>query len=430
MSIALAAVLSMCAPQEPVPTAAVPAIVQGPFLGAADADSIWIWARATQPGRYAFALWSADGKDLPRATAEASPDHELTLQWHLTGLRGRRGPFGYRITRGERTIGSADFGVLTPAIDDAVERSVVAFGSCAEERKGPQPVWGQIIAAQPDALVLLGDTPYIDSTRLDVQRRRRAEFFAHPDVAMALRVLSTYATWDDHDYATNDRFGDLDDRENSRRAFLEHHALGPVGHDDQGIYTRFRRGPLEVFVLDTRWFADQEPCPFAPTQKSLLGTRQLAWLQQGLRASTAPFKVLACGMAWNGAVRTGKLDCWANWAHERDGLLRWCGEHRIGGIVLVGGDLHVTRLIRHATKELCGYDVLEVVTSPLANDPIPANAGKIDGVLFDAAAPATFLLAEAAIADDGPRLHLRFRDAAGKELHTHVATLLDLSAAK
>lgn len=429
MLCSLVAALSLTLPQEPA-SAAGPAIAQGPFIGAADADSLWIWARATMPGRYAFALWTADGKDLPHAVAETSPDQDLTLQWQLTGLRAQRGPFGYRITCGERTIASTDFGVLAPALTDDAARAAVAFGSCAEERKGPQPVWGQIVAARPDALVLLGDTPYIDSTRLDVQRRRRTDFFAHPDVAMALRVLSTYATWDDHDYATNDRYGDIDDRENSRRAFLEHHALGPVGHDDQGIYTRCRRGPLEVFVLDTRWFADQEPCPFAPEQKSLLGTRQLAWLQQGLAASTAPFKVLACGMAWNGAVRTGKKDCWGNWPHERDGLLRWCGEQKIGGVVLVGGDLHVTRLIRHATKHLCGYDVLEVVTSPLANDPIPTNAGKIEGVLFDAAAPATFLLAEATVGAGGPRLHLRLRDAEGKELHSHVATLTALSPAK
>jgi len=182
-----------------------------------------------------------------------------------------------------------------------------------------------------------------------------------------------------------------------------------------------------VFVLDTRWFADTEPCPFDAERRSLLGKRQLGWLQRSLLESKAPFKVLACGMVWNGAVRPGKRDCWGNWLHERDGLLRWLGERRIAGIVLVGGDLHVTRLIRHATKALCGYDVPECITSPLAQEVIPANAGAIDGVLFDAAVPSTFLLLEGEVLPTGPRLLARFVDSKGEDLHVHEFPLAELS---
>ena len=112
----------------------------------------------------------------------------------------------------------------------------------------------------------------------------------------------------------------------------------------------------------------------------------------------------------------------------RDGLLRWLGERRITGVVLVGGDLHVTRLIRHPTKALCGYDVLEYITSPIAQDVIPANAGKTDGVLFDAAVPATFLMLEGMpVPGAGPCLRARFRDGAGEDLHVHDVMLYELS---
>lgn len=419
-------------PAQPAPApGGVAGLAQGPFPGHCDEDGIHLWARAATAGRYTLRLWRPGEDDLPAATAEADAAHDLTLHWHLTGLRGKGpAPFGFRLLRDGELVASVGFGYLRAACTDAAPSATVAFGSCADERKFPaQPIWGQILAAQPDALVLLGDTPYIDSTRLAVQRRRYAEFHDHADVAGCLRCLSTYATWDDHDYTTNDRFGDVDDREHSRQAFVENHALAAYGDGTHGIYTSFRRGPLEVFVLDTRWFADTEPSPFGDGgQRTLLGKRQCEWLQRGLLASTAPYKVLASGMVWNGAVRPAKQDTWANWPHERDGLWRWLGEHRITGVVLVGGDLHVQRVLRHATKAWCGYDLLEFVTSPLAAEPIPANAGKCDGVVFDAAVASAFLLLEVRPGDgEGPRLLGRFRDAAGKEMYTAVVALSELA---
>jgi alkaline phosphatase D len=420
LTLAALAVLALQQPE--------PGLAQGPFQGHSDADTIHMWARATAPGRYTLQLWRTGLAELPGVVGDATVDRDLVLHWRVAGLRSVQGPLNYRLLYDGVEIASVGFPYLRPACADDFGRARVAFGSCADERKSPdQPVWAQIYRSTPDALVLLGDTPYIDSTRLAVQRDRYAGFFAATPVRQCLAMVSTYATWDDHDYATNDRFGDVDGRENSRQAFVENHALGSYGDGKEGIYTKFRRGPVEVFLLDTRWFADTEPCPFAKDRRSLLGSRQLGWLQRNLLESTAPFKVLACGMVWNGAVRPGKTDCWGNWLHERDGLLRWIGERKIAGVVLVGGDLHVTRLIRHPTKALCGYDVPECITSPLAQDVIPANAGKIDGLLFDAAIPATFLLLDAELTDVGPRLLARFRDTADADLHVEVFRLADLS---
>lgn len=427
MHLLLVAALVVLCPQQ---DGAQEPLVAGPFVGACDADSIRLWARAREAGRYVIHLREAGGEERPGVAADASDENDKTLHWQVTGLRGTTAPFEYRIEKDGVAVAAVDFPYLRPAIGDTHGRARIALGSCADERRAPElPVFAAIVRASPDALVLLGDTPYVESTFLDVQRKRHAAFVAHPSIAACLRVVPTYATWDDHDYATNDRFGDVDGRERSRKAFVENHALESYGDGEQGIHTRFRRGPLEVFLLDTRWFADEEPCPFEPDKRSLLGARQIEWLQAGLRASTAPFKVLACGMVWNGAVRPQKLDCWGHWPHERDGLLRWLGEAKIGGVVLVGGDLHVTRLIRHGTKSLCGYDVLECVTSPLTQDVIPANAGKTDGVLFDAQPDSTFLLLDADLTDSGAQLVLRFCDGAGEELFAHACTLAELTAA-
>ena len=115
-------------------------------------------------------------------------------------------------------------------------------------------MWRRMAAVDPDAILLLGDTPYIDTTDLAVQRRRYAEFAAVPEFADLLRNRPLYATWDDHDYGLNDSDGRLDGKENARRAFVEFHANPSYGDGDEGVYTKFRLGGAEIFLLDTRNF--------------------------------------------------------------------------------------------------------------------------------------------------------------------------------
>ena len=113
---------------------------------------------------------------------------------------------------------SAYLETLPTQTEPAVIR--LAIGSCAREGPDSRAVWRRMAAVDPDAIVLLGDTPYIDSTDLAVQRRRYAEFAAVPEFADLLRNRPLYATWDDHDYGLNDSDGRLDGKENARRAYF------------------------------------------------------------------------------------------------------------------------------------------------------------------------------------------------------------------
>ena len=132
-----------------------------------------------------------------------------------------------------------------------------------------------------------------------------------------------------------------------------------------------------------------EPSPFDKDRPTLLGAAQWKWLRRELKASTAPFKVLACGMIWNGAVRPGKKDHWGTYPHERDGLFDFIGKEKITGVVLVGGDIHRTRVLRHKTTKQTGYDVPELITSPahasvIANANVPNMVGQISTLLASA----------------------------------------------
>ncbi|MFN0041567.1 MAG: alkaline phosphatase D family protein, partial [Burkholderiales bacterium] len=260
---------------------------------------------------------------------------------------------------------------------------------------------------------------YIDSTNLEVQIARYSEFFAHPAVKELVAAAPLYATWDDHDFGTNDRDGTIEGKGNSRAAFVRFHPKQTHGENDQGIYTSFRQGPIEVFLLDTRWFSRCEASKFAPSQMTLLGEQQWAWLERSLVASTAPFKLLACGMIWNDAVRPAKTDFWGAYPAEREHLFRFIGEKRVGGVVLVGGDIHRSRVVRHETRELAGYEISELITSPLAQAVIAAADAPHPGLVWDIGAEQTYLVVEADTKGDDSALRATFRDERGRELFAY-----------
>ena len=259
-----------------------------PLRGHVDASSLHVWARVDTDGDYTLQLQPVDAATATpapvRATAVA--EHDRTLHFVVTGLPAAVA-YTLRIQHGDTVVHRSDVPWTTAIADDASAASL-AFGSCASDQGFPeQPIWGRILARAPQALVLLGDTPYIDNAAVGKRRQRHQAFFAFAPVRAALAAIPTWTTWDDHDFAANDVFGKQPGTESARAVFVDYHAHASYGDGAQGIYTSFRRGPIEVFVLDTRSFADSEPSPLAPGERTLLGAAQLQWLQRGLQQSTA-----------------------------------------------------------------------------------------------------------------------------------------------
>jgi alkaline phosphatase D len=345
----------------------------------------------------------------------------MTLRWTATGLKPDT-------TYAFALIDKRLF-FRTPREHDKPARVTLAFGSCANDRPGlPNPVWPVILDAAPTVLVLLGDTPYIDSTHLDDQRRRYKDFFANPDLSRLMNRTPTYATWDDHDFGGDGADGTIPGKTESRQAFLEYHGNPSAGVGTEGIFTSFRRGGVEVFLLDTRWFSGTEKS-FADAEKpTLLGKVQWEWLQRELAASTAPFKLLVSGMVWNEAVRPDKRDHWMAYAHERAAVLRFVAEKKIPGVILIGGDIHRSRAFVH-TKETTGvpYPLHEWITSPLGDDVIEAAEQPHPALKFDRGAKHAFLLVKADTAADPATITARFLDVTGEELYQVAVTATELT---
>ena len=397
----------------------------GPYLGHVGPREATVFLRATGdaygPEILPLAVVDGEGKSVKQAQIARKPETDMTLRWDVTGLEPDT-TYAFAILE-QRAF------FKTPREPERPARVTLAFGSCANERAGVEnPVWKAILGEKPTALVLIGDTPYIDTTKLDEQRHRYKDFYSNPDLSALMKATPTYATWDDHDFAGDGKDGTVPGKADSRKAFLEYHGNPWAGNGMEGIYTRVRRGGVDVFLLDTRWFAGTEKSFADPGKTTLLGEAQWAWLQEELAASTAPFKLLVSGMVWNEAVRPGKPDYWMAYPHERAALFAYVAEKKIPGVILIGGDIHRSRAFVHKKEETgIGYPVHEWITSPLGDDVMEEAAVEHGSLVFDRGEKNSYLLVKADTAGEAPKITARWMNAAGAELFKAEILAKDLA---
>ncbi len=387
---------------EVVPTPLPQPLATGPMVGHVDTESARVWFRPAEP-HHALRDWTCtfetDGH-APRAVAcQLDPDHDFTAIAEVSGLAAAT---AYRFTI-RPTESPEDFEPLvgrftTPPAMDEPARVVLGLGSCAPSK--PSPVWDRIVNEGCEGFVFLGDTPYIDSSDLVVARRKHRVFLEQPEIRELIRQMPCWGTWDDHDFGLNDGHGDFPGKHVCRIAFTEYRANATFGHDEQGqpqpdrfaggrgIYTAFRYGPVEVFLIDPRWFSRTEPSWADPDKTTCLGAHQWQWLKQGLLNSTTPFKLLTTGMIWDNK-QNRESDDWHTYAHEREAIFDFVKENRIGGCLLIGGDIHVSRALNYGDR--VGYELWQFIISPLHERVIPSLNVPHPNLVHSAVEPNVFL---------------------------------------
>jgi alkaline phosphatase D len=388
----------------------------GPILGHVDHQRAMIWYRPTAPDKYVAELIDKDGKSLGKKTATASPENDLCVSWSFDGL-SPDATYLYEIHRGDKSlVAGSQFRLHTaPAIDKAA-RTTLAFGSCASSTDFFD-IWKRIGQEGAQGLVLLGDTPYINSSNLKVNRDHHRKFLSIPTLTKLCTDIPLWGTWDDHDFGGNDTDGKVKGKATIRKAFTEYRTHVNYGDEREGVYTKFRRGPIEVFLIDARYFAQTGPSPVDPKKPTGLGPGQWKWLLSSLKASTAPFKVLASGMIWDDK-QNGEKDDWHTYAHEREALFDFIGREKITGVVLIAGDIHVSRHLKYPTRDRIGYDLHQFISSPMHNSIIPSLNKPNSALVWGKAVPNTFLRMVGDSTKSVATLTAEWIDIKGRRLHT------------
>lgn len=383
-----------------VPTPMPPQAPAGPLVGHVDATSARIWARpGLDPALFPAwrcavrtAGWSAT------VNAVISTANDNTLLVDVSGLRAA--------TRYDFTLtpqrAAAGFTPLTGSFSTAPAAGAPAvvtmgLGSCAPST--PDAVWTRVVQEGCDSFVLLGDTPYVDSGDLAVARSKHRTFLSQPEIARMVASMPVWGTWDDHDFGGNNTDGTFASKKNTRTAFVDYRANASFGHaadgtrlttrtDGQAVYTSFRRGPVEVFLLDPRWFSRTGPSFADPARQTCLGQVQWDWLRSALKNSTATFKAVASGMIWDDKGNS-ESDDWATYAYEKDAILDFIAAEDIPGCFLLSGDIHCSRALNYGPR--VGYDLWQFIVSPLHDSTIASLNVPSPHLVASAVEPHTFL---------------------------------------
>jgi alkaline phosphatase D len=358
-------------------------------------DGMVLWTRLTGDGlpERAEVRWEVARDDAfrePVASGTETVDSAGSWSVHAepAGLAPGRW-YWYRFEAlGQR---SAVGRTRTAPAADADATLAFAIASCQRYDTGRYAAWRQMATEPLDLVLFLGDYIYEylsppNAPRrheggfvrtLDQYRARYATYKRDPHLQAAHAAFPWLLVWDDHevdnDYAGLQGQGLQTDfrvqRAAAYQAYWEHlpfpKALRPSGADMR-IYGAHDWGRLaRVLAVDDRQYRDPQVCPqpgqggsntvslkdcpaLRDPKRTLLGDTQERWLA-GAWSGERPWNLLAqqtlmARFAWSDPAGAdgGRYwtDGWDGYALARSRLLGSLAERRIGGAVVLGGDVH------------------------------------------------------------------------------------------
>ncbi|MYC25054.1 MAG: alkaline phosphatase family protein [Gammaproteobacteria bacterium] len=247
------------------------------------------------------------------------------------------------------------------------ETTSIAFASCINDEKPNHPIWQELLKANPDVTIFMGDNVYLDLSRMktdviseefDANYTRLRETPQFGELRMSSRIL---AIWDDNDYGQRDGDGSFEHKEFSKQKFLEFWDIEPssaratragnyesvwIGEGEEGI---------QVILSDTRYFrsswkrdSQAAECaagnivPSADEHTTMLGAAQWSWLEKQLNEPAA-LHIFVSGIQV--IPEEHCFERWGGFPHERDRLVELLSQTSARSIVL-SGDRHLAETSR------------------------------------------------------------------------------------
>ncbi len=341
-----------------------------------------------------FAVIEATG------TVTAIADLAHTAHVEITGLEpGTVHWYRFRVEGWDSPVGRAR--TLAVGSPDALR---FGFVSCQSYASGYYTALAALATEECDLWLHLGDYIYENAgggpTRshgpdecftLEQYRARYALYKTDPDLQAAHHAASMIPVWDDHEVDNNYEVVDDARRTAGYRAWFEHLPVrlpAPEGPSLQ-IYRQFRWGDLVTFhMLDVRQYRDPAPCgggvDDCPERlgedRTLLGTAQQTWLEDGLATSDALWDVIGQQVVFT-PLPFGplyNLDQWDGYPQQRERV--WEMLKQRPNPVIVTGDIHAAGVA--ALNETLG----DVGTRRIGTELVGTSvSSRFDPVLIDAA---------------------------------------------
>ena len=348
-----------------------PRLMQGPMIGAVTDTQVKIWVRTSGAFTVAVVYDLTPEFTSPKETepvmvsktddytavitiSDLAPATEYFYEIRVDGIKDRY----------LKKLKPLRFHTA-PRVGEAADLRI-AFGSGSKWQDDRiQPIWPWVTHYEPDIFFWMGDNIYGDSLDPDILREEYRRQREVAGLQPLIHNTSHLAIWDDHDFGLNNHDRTNPIKEGAYEVFLEYWPNPSYGLPDvKGIFFTYTWGRVEFFVMDGRWYRDPDEDPNT-SEKTMLGAAQYEWLTEKLEDSTAVFKVLVSGGGFNkskGVVG----DSWAGFIDERNRLFDFIRDKEITGVVMMSGDTHIGELNVIPWSDHGGYDLYDMVSSPLA----------------------------------------------------------------
>jgi alkaline phosphatase D len=359
-------------------------LLSGPMVGHTTSSQANIWIETNKTAEVKVHYWVESGSSpifqevAQGRTSEEVPHVGIVKLENLPA----RGILHYELEIDGQVVRpqTVQSFTLMPDPESAADFKV-AFGSCINPIRVPlQPIWTQVAIYNPDAFLLIGDNNYMpmrpsayeapESTVAFAMARYHRYLRDIPGLRSVLATTPTYAIWDDHDFGPNNSDRTFRWRDLTLDLFKKYWPNPSAGTaETPGVFHSFKIADVEFFMLDDRYHRDPNE---APDRSTMLGTGQLNWLKDQLKASTATFKVIVNGHTMT-IDRQDSGEYWANFGSEREDFLNWMFSEGIDGVFFISGDWHVGSLSRIDFSS-DGYPLYELISSNAAVQTVEADA--------------------------------------------------------
>ena len=352
-------------------------MVAGPMAGPSATRSVNIWLQSDAAGSARLQYWDEKSKPKSSRPTELKAQDDFAGHIALENLEpGTR--YSYRILLDNKPVNKRVYQVSTQALwqwrTDPPD-SKILLGSCAyineEQYDRPKNTYGggyeifaSMAAAKPDLTLWMGDNVYfreVDYDSASGMAYRYKHDRALPELQALLNTGSHAAIWDDHDYGPNDANSSFMLKADSLALFKRYWGNPSYGLPDmRGIFTIVHHNDADFFMLDDRWYRDNDHMPDSEN-KSMFGERQMNWLKNALLNSTANFKIIVGGNQF--LNDQNRWEGWLNFPAERKMFLAWLAAAKVNGVMFASGDRHQTELFRLNRQD--NYPLYELTCSPL-----------------------------------------------------------------
>jgi alkaline phosphatase D len=367
--------------------------VSGPMAGYVNKETANIWVEAEEQVEKLSLYYWADGDENNKKSIQYTEPLSKRFNTAEFSLEGLTPGTTYHYTISAIAGNAKDVTAASFKTQPAQEQPDFSFltGSCASNANDTS-IFTSMANTPADFMLWLGDNWYLPNK---VDRNeilwQGANFVRRQPVMHPLwKAMAHYAIWDDHDYGPNNSDKSFELKEDARKAFIDYWANPSYGEKNKGIYTMFSYGDVNFYLLDDRWWRDNdnkaEYVRQRPNKKKLMfGKDQMKWLKDELKNSKATFNIIATGSQV--LNMNNKWDCLYHYPVEYYELLGFLEDKKIRGVIFLSGDRHHSEVIRHRRND--HYTLYDVTISPFTSmvhkvgGTETGNPQRIDGTLIE-----------------------------------------------